>query len=300
MGSRKKRKCKICGLELSGKFFYHLKTSHNLSMEDYYLKYIGKKEKCKQCGNITKLKSLEKGYNLFCGRSCQARCTHKINPDLVKSLIPFQKNNYHYLHTEEAKKKARINTTTETLLKAEQTRKKNGTRKLVCDIAHSKEIRKKATETLLRRNPNHFIEMSRAGGFSKTKKGFLYTKKAGKVFFRSSWEEIIYRNLDIDKKVKKFYVEPNWIFITLPTGKRYKPDIFIEYMNNDKYLIEIKPEYKLKDNEEKFKCAIEWCIKNKVNWQVWTQNNCGYLKNENIKERKSNFKSLYTSFRCNN
>ena len=302
MGSREARECKICGKKLEGRFNLHLMKVHNLTPEEYYLKYINKKPQCAHCGKYnTKFYNIKKGYNKYCSKSCQIKDAHKNNPNMVEALKPYQKDNWKYLMAKEVRQTTTLKRTTpEALKKAEETRVKNGARKRTCEAAHSIEARKKALNTLLKNNPDHFVEMSRKGGYCNTKKGFLFTTKAGKVFYRSSWEKIIYNALDKDDKILWFDVEPKNLFINLSRGKRYKPDILVIYTNGEKFLIEIKPEYQIQENEEKFKAAIEFCKLNKLNWQVWTQNNCEYLKDENIKERNKEIQHSYTSFRCDN
>jgi len=69
-------KCEICGKEskgLSGLAF-HIGHSHKneITIEEYYLKYIGEKGKCIECGKDTTFRRMSYGYSKFCSRKCSA------------------------------------------------------------------------------------------------------------------------------------------------------------------------------------------------------------------------------------
>jgi endogenous inhibitor of DNA gyrase (YacG/DUF329 family) len=68
--------CKICG-----KKFETLKglTSHigqihknEITIKEYYLKFIGEKGKCKECGKDTRFNNLKNGYSKFCSSKCSS------------------------------------------------------------------------------------------------------------------------------------------------------------------------------------------------------------------------------------
>lgn len=64
--------CHICSLEVSSKGFgSHLKN-HNITKEEYYLKYISSDNICKNenCNNLTKLLSISKGFQTYCSSKC--------------------------------------------------------------------------------------------------------------------------------------------------------------------------------------------------------------------------------------
>ena len=64
-------KCKICGREISYLGMgSHLNNKHSISVEQYYLKYVGSKRRCEECGKPTKFNGLEKGYNKYCSILC--------------------------------------------------------------------------------------------------------------------------------------------------------------------------------------------------------------------------------------
>lgn len=294
--------CLVCSKVVYTKTHQHMKLHHNLTPEEYYSKYVSPPKGCKYCNTPTTLLSIKDGYREFCNRSCGGKYI-QTQHDLVKHLKPYQKINHKYLRCPEVQKKAnRGNKTPDALRRAEATRVKNGTRKKIMDILQTPEMHRKRTKALLAKNPNHFVDISRKGGFNGTTKGFLKTSKAGDVFYRSSWEKKVFLALDLEEKVLSFEVEPYKYLIPLPSGKNYKPDILIEYSDGSTFLIEVKPAYQMGQtrNLEKFKAAYFFCRENNLNWDVWNEHNCEYLLNENSKKRKDNTPIPYTSFRCDN
>jgi predicted nucleic acid-binding Zn ribbon protein len=63
--------CKICGLDVktNQSLSRHIKH-HNISGEDYYIKYINPDNKCIVCGDKTKFIGLGKGFSKTCSRRC--------------------------------------------------------------------------------------------------------------------------------------------------------------------------------------------------------------------------------------
>ena len=67
-------KCKICGREISYLGMgSHLNNKHSISVEQYYLKYVGSKGRCEECEKPTKFLSLLNGYQKYCSRLCSGR-----------------------------------------------------------------------------------------------------------------------------------------------------------------------------------------------------------------------------------
>lgn len=64
--------CKICGNMFKNLFGLskHIKRKHNITSEEYYLKYIGTVGKCGFCGKETKFKNLIHGYQKYCNLQC--------------------------------------------------------------------------------------------------------------------------------------------------------------------------------------------------------------------------------------
>lgn len=104
--------------------------------------------------------------------------------------------------------------------------------------------------------------------------GSYSSPKAGKIFYRSSYELRYYIMLDEDISVLNYIVEP--FKIPYKFNKRirnYIPDILVEFIDNAKMLVEIKPE-KLVDkpkNVAKRKSAVKYCVKNKIEYKLITE-----------------------------
>jgi hypothetical protein len=66
-----KVECKICGKKFK-RLPNHIWQAHKneITIEEYYLKFIGEKGKCKECGKDTTFTNLSIGYNSFCSNTC--------------------------------------------------------------------------------------------------------------------------------------------------------------------------------------------------------------------------------------
>jgi hypothetical protein len=65
-------KCKICEKEfknLNG-ISKHISKFHDISSEEYYLKFLGKEELCQECHMKSKFKNLVSGYQKYCSSIC--------------------------------------------------------------------------------------------------------------------------------------------------------------------------------------------------------------------------------------
>jgi len=67
-------KCEICGreFETNRKLAFHIPGQHKIKTEEYYLKFIGEKGKCKECGKDTKFVGLQSRYLTFCSIKCRS------------------------------------------------------------------------------------------------------------------------------------------------------------------------------------------------------------------------------------
>lgn len=71
--------CQICNRDLKSYGMpAHLKRTHNISCEDYYIKYYDSNNKCLECGNETSFINLTNGFRKFCCQNCARRHTIKI------------------------------------------------------------------------------------------------------------------------------------------------------------------------------------------------------------------------------
>ena len=119
------------------------------------------------------------------------------------------------------------------------------------------------------------------------------------IVYRSLWERNTIYWLDINNDIKHYACEEIVIPYFHPIYARpakYYLDIFIELQNGKKLIVEIKP---LKEtvkpagsrktkrllnetatfavNQEKWKAAKEFCVKNNIEFQVWTENTLKHL-----------------------
>lgn len=112
----------------------------------------------------------------------------------------------------------------------------------------------------------------------KYKEGYHKSCKAGRVFYRSSYELKYYKILDKDKRVISYIVEPFKIPYKFgKSTKNYKPDILVEYADGTKVLIEIKPLVFVDKpkNVAKRKSAIAYCKINNMKYRLVTEKDIG-------------------------
>ena len=120
-------------------------------------------------------------------------------------------------------------------------------------------------------------------------------KGEGVIVCRSSWERGLCKFFDSSSSIKYWSSEPFAIQYKKPTtGRmhRYFPDFFIETTDGQKILIEVKPKHetikpvkkprqqaktfarqrvKYSVNEAKWIYAREFCKKNGILFQIWTE-----------------------------
>lgn len=67
-------KCEICNNELKSyvALAQHIKNKHNISSEDYYIKYIKDRSYCAICNKPTRFTGLKNGYKVTCSSRCAA------------------------------------------------------------------------------------------------------------------------------------------------------------------------------------------------------------------------------------
>lgn len=82
--------CKICnsqtvyGIETFAK--YHLKKVHNLTSKEYYDQTKQSNEGiCKVCGNPTKFRNINEGYNVFCSNTCAVSDPEQLKLNIAES-----------------------------------------------------------------------------------------------------------------------------------------------------------------------------------------------------------------------
>lgn len=108
-----------------------------------------------------------------------------------------------------------------------------------------------------------------------SKQGYFYSDKNNCfLFYRSSYELEAYKHLEADKNVILYDRE----CIKIPyfydgINRFYIPDIYIEFINGDKKLVEVKAEWAINNerNKIKFKVANDYCLSNNLTFEVWTE-----------------------------
>jgi len=118
-------------------------------------------------------------------------------------------------------------------------------------------------------------------GFFRPKNPDKYKGNPTTIVFRSSWEFIAMRSLDINPKIKTWSSEEIIIPYRSPLDNRihrYFPDLYVETIDGNKYLIEIKPNNQQqapvltetkrhKPTKKYLRENIEW-IKNNAKWEA--------------------------------
>ena len=109
------------------------------------------------------------------------------------------------------------------------------------------------------------------------KKGYFFSAKNDKeIRYDSSYElralELLEQNIDVTSfercKDSIKYVLDN-------KAHRYFPDIIVTYANNSRYVIEVKPNYLLKEPEiiAKSQAAISFYSQQNISFEIWTEAN---------------------------
>jgi len=106
-------------------------------------------------------------------------------------------------------------------------------------------------------------------------RGYLLSEKnKASLFYKSSWEKIMYEKLEKDENVIIYIPEPFPIRYTNEDSmsKDYYPDILIIYKDK-RELVEIKPKSLLswKINKIKIKAAKQYCVKHGLIFRIITE-----------------------------
>lgn len=103
---------------------------------------------------------------------------------------------------------------------------------------------------------------------------FSSSKSTGKLYYSSSYEKRAYELLEQNSAVKNYKrCDFSISYKFNNKEKNYLPDILVTYTNGSKDIIEIKPNYLLKDekNIAKFKAGNKYCKDNNLKFNVWTE-----------------------------
>ena len=131
------------------------------------------------------------------------------------------------------------------------------------------------------------------------KQGWFYSNKNNKeIAFDSSYEERYYQKLEADYTIKCYYRSGLKLsYISDGASKTYNPDLFIEFSDGRKELVEIKPD-RLVENPEnlaKHASARQYCSQNNIKFRIITEEHLftpkdkdwGFLRQETKRKHPS-------------
>jgi hypothetical protein len=106
--------------------------------------------------------------------------------------------------------------------------------------------------------------------------GWHFSPKAGKIFFRSSYEKKAYIKLDENEKVKTYkteFVSTEYYNPEKQINSSYLIDLLIEYTDGSKKLVEVKPEKWLDDDliSLKIEAGKHKAEELGISFEVWTE-----------------------------
>jgi len=132
-------------------------------------------------------------------------------------------------------------------------------------------ISRKKSRTIRKQYATGERSITNIGGHPRFTHGWMCAKKSGRIYYRSGWELAFIKLLSTSSLVKKFVSEP----FAIPyryKGKKHSffPDFLLELKNGEKWLVEIKGEFK-ESTRQKYKAANRYCEKYGYNWGVVTE-----------------------------
>lgn len=239
--------CNFCNNEYISyrSFWNHIKI-HNISIKDYYDKFIKKpNEGICHCGNITKYYSW--GYNTYCSISCAGK---------INQLGKKASN----------KSKIKVSNT----LKEKY---KNGWKPFE-GKTHSEETKEKMSSAHVDLYVERkFLQLKNTK--CCTKHGFYWSEKNQKdIHYRSSYELKAYNILEKNNDVVKYEIEVFKIpYVDKNKQKRYTvPDLLVFYKDNSKMIIEVKSDYYLSRTDmNKIDAVKKFSKDNNLKFSLWTE-----------------------------
>jgi hypothetical protein len=178
--------------------------------------------------------------------------THKKDFASGKRIHPWIGRN----HSEETKKR----------ISEQHTGKYAGSLNPMYGKTHSPDARAKISEAVSKNNCIKPWLRNKTGHFESAKTGLTG-------IFRSSWEELVFKELESDENVLSYHSEPFRIkYKTSGRNRNYAPDFLVEYKDGRKVLLEIKPKgfLNFEINKDKFEAGREYCKENEMSFEVWS------------------------------
>ena len=262
----KNKKSKFCSISCS--------NTNNKKHEDI-------KKTCEECKQEFTTTYIRRNKR-FCTKSCATKYDNhiKFSDDIIKEKISnTKKNNYKSgkivhpwvgrNHSEETKQKiSRHHIENKTF---------NGENNPMYGKNHTNNTKEKISYTRV----NNILNGNYHDWFLKGK--FKSIKNNKEYIYRSSWELICYQYLEFNESVKEYIAEPFSLeYFYNKTTKNYIPDLLIINYDGSKKLIEIKPKYYLEYdiNKQKFKAAEEYCSKNNIIFEIWSEEHIENFKKQ--------------------
>lgn len=222
----------------------YLRTQ-SISSEEYYLKYLGEKGKCKTCGNSTSFHQINSGYKKYCSSDC-AKKSEEHRKIVSNRFI----GNPEKLQNSIKKRNVTLSQKTEDERKAIANRRVSKLKERYGDNYFSE----KAKRQWKRRSKEEIDLLVSKANATKEKNGkhpkpYLNSNKEisikGKIFRVQGYEDIALNLLSEIVDVNLIKTGKDVPRIHMCTGKKYYPDISINNL-----LIEVKSEYTYKVNLE--------------------------------------------------
>lgn len=204
--------CKICDKPfICHHLSHHIKRSHKMTAIDYYLKYLGKIGKCKECGKETKFNSINRGFKKHCSSLCSNSNTAKKKLTESVCLKKYGVKNIFQTNTTKLKIKNKM-------------MEKYG----VFNPSSSPIIKRKKTLSVIK----HYGSDKKYRDFLLKARIKACLKKYGVEYYQQSWDGAY-------KSIKSSYKKKSY---KLPSGKiiykqGYEPN-FLDYVFNNKLLKE--------------------------------------------------------------
>lgn len=208
----------------------------------------------------------------------------KNNPKCQENLIPGLGGGWNkgLKTSEEVKHKISIANLGKTRTEQQKQNISEGRKKMLAETGgFTKEHRQKLSEATTRQYEKGFDPQLHH------KKGWHKSPKAGDIFYRSSYEKKAYLILDKDENVINYKAETVQIKFLNPIKNIesfYLVDIEVEYKDQKRKIIEVKPEKWLEDQIVKIKieAAKNYAKENNIEFEVWTELNLfGPIYNKN-------------------
>lgn len=273
------RSCELCGNEFRANAVQRFCSSLcvGLARRQSHEEFVTLQ--CKGCGKDYLVKHVDRNRRKYCSLECVYKYSKVTNPDVVlvcencgvEYEIPYERRK----NTRPGKPRRfcsircanKVNRNGDREWTPEQRKKASDSHR---GKKLSEETKKKMSVAASRRilNGDYNIFNSFKSGWHKS------PKMNDKFWYRSSWEQKVFKYLDNDKGIAAYHPESLVIPYTLEgSHHNYHPDILIELTSGKSLLVEIKPENQVPwpKNQAKYTAAKAYCRERGINFSVWTE-----------------------------